>query len=100
MSKEQPDLSGVTEIPVTDARKRLADIIEQVTDNDQFIYLTRRGKRIAVIMPADIGLNYERIEDDYWGRRAAEARSRLASGEEELIPYAQVIADLEGPGAA
>lgn len=98
MSDEQTNLAGVVEIPISDARKRIAEIVDQVTDNDQFVYLTRRGKRIAVIMPADIGENYERIEDEYWGRRADEAKSRLASGDEELIPFARVIADIEGRG--
>jgi prevent-host-death family protein len=96
MSEKQTNLSGVIEVQITDARKYIANIIDQVADDDQFIYLTRRGKRVAVIMPADIGENYERIEDEYWGRRASEAKARLASGDEELIPFAQVIADNEG----
>ncbi|MCA1675900.1 MAG: hypothetical protein LC799_28250 [Actinobacteria bacterium] len=30
-------------------------------------------------MPADIAENHEKIEDEYWARRAAEARDRLTS---------------------
>jgi prevent-host-death family protein len=96
MSEKQTNLAGIIEMPITDARKRIAEIVDQVIDEDLFVYLTRRGKRIAVIMPADIGENYEHIEDEYWSRRAAEAKSRLASGDEELIPFARVIADNEG----
>jgi prevent-host-death family protein len=96
MTEKQADLSGVVEVPVTEARSRFAEIVDEVVTEDQFVYLTRRGKRVAVIMPADVGENYERIEDEYWSRRADEARSRLASGDEELIPFDKVIADVEG----
>jgi prevent-host-death family protein len=96
MSTEQVNLAGVAEVPVSDARKHLARLVDSVTRDDQFIYLTNRGVRVAVLMPADIGENYERIEDEYWGRRAEEAIGRLAAGEEELIPFAQAVADIEG----
>jgi len=95
MSTEQTNLAGITEVPVSDARKHLARLVTKVTDTDQFIYLTNRGVRVAVLMPADIGENYERIEDEYWGRRAEEAIAGLESGDEELIPFAQVVANTE-----
>jgi hypothetical protein len=47
-------------------------------------------------MPADVAENYERLEDEYWARRAAEARSRLASGEDEVIAFDQMVAEAEG----
>jgi prevent-host-death family protein len=95
MSTEQTNLAGVAEVPVSDARKHLARLVTKVTDTDQFIYLTNRGVRVAVLMPADIGENYERIEDEYWGRRAEEATASLESGEAELIPFAQLVAETE-----
>lgn len=47
-------------------------------------------------MPVDIAENYEKIEDEYWARRAAEAHDRLAAGEDEMIPFSQLVAEAEG----
>ena len=99
MTAELPttgDLSGVVELPLSEARERLADLVDSVRDEDLFIYLTRRGKRVAALMPVDIAENYEKIEDEYWARRAAEARDRLASGEDEVIPFSALVAEAEG----
>ena len=90
------ELSGVVELPLSEARERLADLVDSVRDEDLFIYLTRRGKRVAALMPVDIAENYEKIEDEYWARRAAEARDRLASGEDEVIPFSALVAEAEG----
>ena len=46
-------------------------------------------------MPADIAENYEKIEDEYWARRPG-ARERLAAGEDEIIPFDQLVAEAEG----
>lgn len=85
----QPDPSGVTEIPATEARARLYELLDLVEDG-RFVYLTRHGKRVAALMPADIAENYERIEDDYWARRAAEAERS------EPVPWERAIVELEG----
>jgi len=83
------------ELPASEARSRISELLDAVADGE-IIYLTRRGKRVAALMPADIAENYERIEDEYWARRAEEARARLASGEDEVIPLDQLIAETEG----
>jgi prevent-host-death family protein len=95
MSLEKPDLSGVTDIPVSRARQDLAAVLRAVTEEDQFVYLTKNGRRVAVIMPADIGENYEKIEDYYWAARAAEARRDMEAGIETAVPWETVIAELE-----
>jgi len=61
----------------------------------EFVYLTRRGKRVAALMPADIAEHYEQIEDDYWARRGIEAQERMREHPEAAVPWAQVIAELE-----
>ena len=83
------------ELPASEARSRISELLDAVADGE-FIYLTRRGKRVAALMPADIAENYEKIEDEYWARRAEEARARLASGEDEVIPFDQLVAEAEG----
>lgn len=90
---------GVTELPATEARNRMAELLDAVADGE-FVYLTRRGRRVAALMPADIAERYEQIEDDYWSRRAAEAHQRLAAHPEATVPWDQVIAELEGESEA
>ncbi|MFY9933764.1 MAG: type II toxin-antitoxin system prevent-host-death family antitoxin [Streptosporangiaceae bacterium] len=90
-----PDESGTREIPASEARSRISELLDAVADGE-FIYLTRRGQRVAALMPADIAENYEKIEDDYWARRADEARGRLANGEDEVISFDQLVAEAEG----
>lgn len=87
---EAPDFSGVVEIPVSELRDKLGETLERVDREDAFVYVTRHGRRIGAIMPADIAENYERMEDAYWARRADEARR------ESSRPLGDVIADLEG----
>ena len=85
----------VMELPASEARSRISELLDAVADGE-FVYLTRRGKRVAALMPADIAENYEKIEDEYWARRAGEARARLASGEDEVIPFDQLVVESEG----
>ncbi len=78
----------------SDARTRWSEVLEEVRDGG-VVYLTRYGKRIAALVPADVAENYERIEDDYWARRAAEVR---ASGEAP-VPWNEAVAQIEGSTA-
>ncbi|MBA3249985.1 MAG: type II toxin-antitoxin system Phd/YefM family antitoxin [Geodermatophilaceae bacterium] len=91
---EHADLAGTRDVPASEARNRLAELIDAVASGD-FVYLTRRGKRVAALMPADIAEHYEQIEDDYWARRAAEAHERLRRNPSAAVPWDQVIAELE-----
>ena len=91
----EADEYGVTELPASEARSRISELLDAVADGE-FIYLTRRGKRVAALIPADIAENYEKIEDEYWARRAQEARARLAAGGDEVIPFVQLVAEAEG----
>lgn len=92
--QSEADAGGVREVAATEARNRMAELIDSVADGE-FIYLTRRGKRVAALMPADIAERYEQIEDDYWARKAAEAHERMLAHPEAAVPWAQVLAELE-----
>ena len=85
------DVSGEVDVPVSEARAQLAELLELVDREDAFIYLTRHGRRVAVIMPADIGENYQRMEDEYF---AAKARDR-SRGLDEAIPLEEALAAIE-----
>lgn len=79
------------EVSVTDARSGLAELIDAVRGGE-FVYLVRHGERVAALMPADIAEHYEQIEDDYWSRRAEDARKAITDGEEETISWRQYLA--------
>jgi len=86
---------GVMELPATQARHRMAELIEAVQDGT-FVYFTHRGRRVAALMPSDIAEHYEEMEDEHWARRAAEAHERMAAHPDAAVPWDQVIAELEG----
>lgn len=82
------DSGGVHEVTAAEARQHLSQLLDLVRDGE-FVYLTRRGTRIAALMPADIAENYERIEDEYWARRVAETNGS------DTIPWQQAVTELE-----
>lgn len=95
MSVETQGMSvegGVRELPATEARNQMSELLDHVADGE-VVYLTRRGKRVAALLPADVAENYEAIEDAYWAQRAEAARTG------ETIPWEQAIAELESRGA-
>lgn len=87
------------EIPASEVRSKISELLDAVADGE-FVYLTRRGRRVAALMPADIAENYEKIEDEYWARRADEARARLAAGEDDVISFDQLLAEAENSHGA
>ena len=85
------DASGVRELSLDEARNRLPELVNLVEADDEFVYLTRGGRRVAVLMPADIGENYERIEDDYFARKVRDRED----GRDDARPLEDIIAELE-----
>jgi prevent-host-death family protein len=53
----------MTELPVTEAREHLADVVNQVAYSGEGAYLTRRGRRLAAIVPVEVLEAIERLED-------------------------------------
>ncbi len=80
----------MTELAVSEARDHLAEVIDQTRRSGEPIYVTRRGRRVAVIVDADA---YERVIDaaeDVADRRELEA----ARKEADYVPWEEVKADL------
>lgn len=92
MIHDDENLSAVREVSVTDARTNLANLVDAVRDGE-FIYLVRHGERVAALMPSDVAENYEQIEDDYWARRAEDARRAIAAGEEDTVSWNEYLAE-------
>ena len=80
------------EIAVTEARERLAEVLEEAASRP--VYVTKRGRRVAVVISAE---EYERLlqleEDAEDLTDAQTALARLRAGE-PTIPWEQVKQDL------
>ena len=80
---------------VTQARARLADVVDEARVEHDPVFLTRRGRRIAAVIDAD---DLERLiaaaEDLADIRAASAARAEMEASGEVPIPWEQVKADL------
>ena len=82
--------SYMFEVAVSEARNRLAEVIEESTRSGEPVSVTRRGRRVAVIIDSD---SYDELVDaaeDALDRHELE----LARAENDFIPWAEVKADL------
>lgn len=84
----------MSEITVSDARARLADVVDSARVGHEPVYLTRRGQRVAAVIDAD---DLDRLiaaaEDLADLEASAAARAEMANGE-QAIPWEEVKADL------
>ncbi len=80
----------MTELAVSKARDHLAEVIEQSRRSGEPVFVTRRGRRVAVIIDAE---SYERVVET-----AEEATDRqelqAARDENDYVPWDEVKADL------
>lgn len=84
----------MSEITVSDARARLADVVDAARIGHDPIYLTRRGRRVAAVIDAnDLDGLIAAAEDLADIEAARAARAELDEGE-TAIPWEQVKADL------
>jgi antitoxin Phd len=79
---------------ITDVRDRLAEIVNEAAYTGSVTYITRRGRRLAAIVPAVDAERLERAEDAYLARLAGEALAEFEGGA-PTVPWDQVKADLE-----
>ena len=88
------NMSGMSEITVSDARARLADVVDAARVGHDPVYLTRRGQRVAAVIDADDLDRLIASAEDLADIEAAKAaRAEIADGE-ATIPWEQVKADL------
>jgi prevent-host-death family protein len=82
--------SYMLQLPVSEARNHLAEVIDQARRSGEPVYVTRRGRRVAVIVDADA---YERVVEA--GEDAADRRELQAAREDDdFVPWREVKADL------
>jgi prevent-host-death family protein len=80
----------MTEMAVSEARDRLADLIDTTRRSGEPVYVTRRGRRVAVILDPDA---YERLLEDAEDT-LDRAELRAAREEADYVPWDEVKADL------
>lgn len=79
---------------VTDARARLADVVDAARVRHDPVYLTRRGQRVAAVIDAgDLDQLIAAAEDLADIEAARAARAEMAEGANS-IPWEEVKADL------
>lgn len=82
-----------TDMPITDARDQLAEIVSLAAYRGQVTYLTRHGKRVAAIVPADDAEEIERIEDAWLAKQAEAAQAGIRAGD-RTVSLADVLTKL------
>ncbi|OUZ12179.1 prevent-host-death protein [Aeromicrobium sp. PE09-221] len=85
----------MSEMTISEARARLADVVEEARIGREPVFLTRRGRRVAAVMDAEeLERLVEAAEDLADIRAAAAARAEMAETGEAPVPWEQVKADL------
>lgn len=80
----------MAEMAVSDARSHLAELIDETGRSGEPVYVTRRGRRVAVILDAG---TYDRLieeAEDALDR----AELKAAREEDDYVPWDEVKADL------
>ena len=83
-------------MPVSAARAHLRELISRAVDDGESVYLTRRGQRVAAIVPASLLEAYEAAEDA--ADRAAVRAALAEDGPPVSLEQMRAELDAEGPG--
>jgi prevent-host-death family protein len=85
----------MSEMSLSEARARLADVVDQARIDRDPVYLTRRGRRVAAVVDAgQLEQLIEAAEDLADLQAAAAARAEMRETGVAPIPWEQVKADL------
>ena len=80
----------MSELAVSTARDHLADVIESARRTREPVFVTRRGRRVAVIVDPDVFEQLVEQAEDLADR----AELRAARAENDYVPWEEVKADL------
>ena len=84
----------VSEMSVSDARARLADVVDAARVDHEPVYLTRRGRRVAAIISADDLQRLVEAAEDLADLQAVRtARDEMAAGEPP-VSWAELRSEL------
>lgn len=82
------------DVSITDARERLADVVNEAAYTGQVTYLTRRGRRLAAIVSVATAEAAERWEDEQLSRMADESLAEMTRTDELPAPLDEVRGEL------
>lgn len=82
------------QLAVHEARAGFADMVNRAAYRGERIALTRRGKVVAALVPAEDLALLERIEEEMDIADATAALARIESGEEDTISLDEAIREL------
>ena len=82
--------SYMKDFPISAARESLAEVIESIHRTGEPVGLTRRGRRVAVLVDAAVFERLTQDAEDALDRAAAE----LARDDDALIPWTDIKSDL------
>jgi prevent-host-death family protein len=83
------------DVSISEARERLADVIDRARAHHQPVFLSRRGRRVAAVIDADDLERLQELAEDMADIRAAEAARREMQETGELpVPWDEVKAEL------
>jgi prevent-host-death family protein len=83
----------MSELPVSDAREDLAEVVNRVAYGHERVRLTRRGKPLAAVVPIEDLELLEQLEDQADVEAIRQALADPANA--EPVPWEQVKADLD-----
>ena len=83
-------MSYMTEVAVSDARSRLSEVIEQSHRSGEPISVTRRGRKVAVILDSEAFDRLLDSADDAEDHRELDA----ARADDDYVPWDEVKAAL------
>lgn len=84
----------MSEVTVSEARARLADVVDAARVGHDPVYLTRRGRRVAALIDADDLDRLIAAAEDLADLEAVRAARAEISDGVAAIPWEQVKADL------
>ncbi|RNL60002.1 type II toxin-antitoxin system Phd/YefM family antitoxin [Nocardioides marmoriginsengisoli] len=85
----------MSEMSLTEARARLADVVDEARVAHDPVFLTRRGRQVAAVIDADDLRRLMADAEDLADIRAAQAaREELATSDEPVISLAELKAEL------
>ncbi|WP_216215629.1 type II toxin-antitoxin system Phd/YefM family antitoxin [Amycolatopsis aidingensis] len=79
------------DVNVTDARGQLPELLDTQVRDGGTVFLTRYGRRVGALVPADVAERLAELEDAYWSQRAAAVLEKA----EPTVSWDEALALLE-----
>ena len=82
------------EVTTREARSKFATYLNRAAYGKEYIILTRRGERLAALVPVEVLDLLEELEDRYWAEEGKKALAEFERSGEKTIPWEETKAKL------